>query len=98
MNVSDESADEIAVKAVDTDDIVRQKRLNSLFDSKATCKETRRKAQNLTAGENGAQYEADSYYRHAVETYVRDAEARSEERRVGKECSEPCRSRWSPYH
>ena len=28
-------------------------------------------------------------------TYVVD---RSEERRVGKECSEPCRSRWSPYH
>ena len=25
-------------------------------------------------------------------------EKRSEERRVGKECSEPCRSRWSPYH
>ena len=24
--------------------------------------------------------------------------SRSEERRVGKECSEPCRSRWSPYH
>ena len=24
--------------------------------------------------------------------------ARSEERRVGKECSEPCRSRWSPCH
>ena len=23
---------------------------------------------------------------------------RSEERRVGIECSEPCRSRWSPYH
>ena len=23
---------------------------------------------------------------------------RSEERRVGQECSEPCRSRWSPYH
>ena len=28
-----------------------------------------------------------------------DIEAvRSEERRVGKECSSPCRSRWSPYH
>ena len=27
-----------------------------------------------------------------------DALARSEERRVGKECIEPCRSRWSPYH
>ena len=23
---------------------------------------------------------------------------RSEERRVGKECCTPCRSRWSPYH
>ena len=24
--------------------------------------------------------------------------SRSEERRVGKECSHQCRSRWSPYH
>jgi hypothetical protein len=23
---------------------------------------------------------------------------RSEERRVGKECNDACRSRWSPYH
>ena len=29
---------------------------------------------------------------------TKDVPARSEERRVGKECSEPCRSRWSPYH
>ena len=30
---------------------------------------------------------------------LRDAlAARSEERRVGKECSLTCRSRWSPYH
>ena len=29
-------------------------------------------------------------------TWRRDL--RSEERRVGKECSSPCRSRWSPYH
>ena len=29
---------------------------------------------------------------------VRLVVGRSEERRVGKECSEPCRSRWSPYH
>ena len=29
---------------------------------------------------------------------VRRATARSEERRVGKECFVPCRSRWSPYH
>ena len=31
--------------------------------------------------------------------FIPKAEAeRSEERRVGKECSLPCRSRWSPYH
>ena len=27
-----------------------------------------------------------------------NALSRSEERRVGKECDIPCRSRWSPYH
>src|SRR3546814_10470978 len=27
-----------------------------------------------------------------------EALARSEERRVGKECVSTCRSRWSPYH
>src|SRR3546814_15816234 len=27
-----------------------------------------------------------------------DADQRSEERRVGKECVSTCRSRWSPYH
>src|SRR3546814_12331528 len=26
------------------------------------------------------------------------AALRSDERRVGKECASPCRSRWSPYH
>ena len=29
---------------------------------------------------------------------VPDQSARSEERRVGKECLRLCRSRWSPYH
>ena len=29
---------------------------------------------------------------------IREAEMRSEERRVGKECTVLCRSRWSPYH
>ena len=34
----------------------------------------------------------------SVEEQVYSEKRRSEERRVGKECSEPCRSRWSPYH
>ena len=29
---------------------------------------------------------------------MREKKARSEERRVGKECLRLCRSRWSPYH
>src|SRR6058998_4355302 len=33
-----------------------------------------------------------------VRTQSEQAKQRSEERRVGKECSSPCRSRWSPYH
>src|SRR3546814_13503507 len=31
-------------------------------------------------------------------TNLDDLSARSEERRVGKECVSTCRSRWSPYH
>src|SRR3546814_18234887 len=34
----------------------------------------------------------------AVSNIRRWARMRSEERRVGKECVSPCRSRWSPYH
>ena len=30
--------------------------------------------------------------------YLAAHSARSEERHVGKECVQPCRSRWSPYH
>ena len=34
----------------------------------------------------------------AFEDLMEQEELRSEERRVGKECSLTCRSRWSPYH
>ena len=37
------------------------------------------------------------YFGSQIEKELK-SETRSEERRVGKECSEPCRSRWSPYH
>ena len=33
-----------------------------------------------------------------IEGRTRNLTARSEERRVGKECTSWCRSRWSPYH
>src|SRR3546814_5467395 len=34
----------------------------------------------------------------ALEPVAAVKNARSEERRVGKECVSTCRSRWSPYH
>src|SRR3546814_11693883 len=34
----------------------------------------------------------------SVEQAVAPSDGRSEERRVGKECVSPCRSRWLPYH
>ena len=33
-----------------------------------------------------------------AKTHAKISTGRSEERRVGKECTEQCRSRWSPYH
>ena len=39
-----------------------------------------------------------SISKHIAAAAVLTLVARSEERRVGKECSELCRSRWSPYH
>src|SRR3546814_7349643 len=33
-----------------------------------------------------------------LKSQLEDVKRRSEERRVGKECVSPCRSRWSPYH
>src|SRR3546814_9362369 len=35
---------------------------------------------------------------HFSEAQIVELAARSEERRVGKECVSTCRSRWSPYH
>src|SRR3546814_13194560 len=36
---------------------------------------------------------------HCIDYVATDfRDARSEERRVGKECVSTCRSRWSPYH
>src|SRR3546814_6537539 len=36
--------------------------------------------------------------RAAAQSRGQASRARSEERRVGKECVSTCRSRWSPYH
>ena len=51
------------------------------------------------SGDVSQRARAGEFQRAAV--FLRDAKRvseRSEERRVGKECIPPCRSRWSPYH
>src|SRR3546814_399245 len=40
----------------------------------------------------------DPHIRVKLARIAQQASARSEERRVGKECVSTCRSRWSPYH
>src|SRR3546814_2560571 len=55
-------------------------------------------------GEEGEAFEEDSEqeeyrYLDSLGQFEEDVTtARSEERRVGKECVSTCRSRWSPYH
>src|SRR6059058_76190 len=47
--------------------------------------------------ENGFYYDVDLKHRISPEDFDKiEAEMRSEERRVGKECVTTCRSRWSP--
>ena len=50
--------------------------------------------------ERFAEYYTNRTYRVeiAVAVFIAVMQARSEERRVGKECASMCRSRWSPYH
>ena len=50
----------------------------------------------LVGQENVVQKELEKYTYDKEQIEVVDA--RSEERRVGKECASMCRSRWSPYH
>ena len=45
----------------------------------------------LQASAGARKYAGESFIKHLIQ-------ARSEERRVGKECRLTCRYRWSPYH
>ena len=53
----------------------------------------------LRSEEHTSELQSLGYISYAVFCLNRSSTvARSEERRVGKECSVTCRSRWSPYH
>jgi hypothetical protein len=67
-------AEEVDVEAVDVDDTIRRSRLKSLFDARDNCRLIREKAQTVAATENKSRVAANSHYRHAIETYVREVE------------------------
>ena len=50
------------------------------------------------AGTKGVQGDKGAAATVSIGTVTTGAAGRSEERRVGKECEDLCRSRWSPYH
>ena len=49
-------------------------------------------------GTAGLRFQGGSHVRPFFDAGVAIGRSRSEERRVGKECTSWCRSRWSPYH
>ncbi len=51
------------------------------------------KARGITINTSHVEYDTPTRHYSALKSLER-----SEERRVGKECREQCRSRWSPYH
>src|SRR3546814_11895315 len=55
-------------------------------------------ALEAAVAEHPERREAQRVLAHELTALVHGTDARSEERRVGKECVSTCRSRWSPYH
>lgn len=82
--MSTDDSDTISVEAVDTDDIVRSRRLRAIFDAKSECREIRRKVQTLASDDRKATYSATSHYRHALETYVREVESLFSQTEAGR--------------
>lgn len=89
-DVGEEADDTLDVEAVDVDDTIRRSRLTSLFDARDNCRLIREKVQTVAATENKSRVSANSHYRHAIETYVREVEPLFAQTDAGKRY-------WSTY-
>ena len=71
--------------------------MRALYDEHgaASCRHAGRMTGDRAHDDDGAQETMLRAWQHPE---VFDDSKRSEERRVGKECTIQCRSRWSPYH
>src|SRR3546814_12920521 len=87
---------------------LRDKHLDYLEDNKKLLLACGAKLEDDGTGGSGSVYIVDVETRAEAEDFVNadpfaigglfERMARSEERRVGKECVSTCRSRWWPYH
>jgi hypothetical protein len=83
-------ADDIPVEAVDAEDMIRRERYRAIFEARRECRDIRRKTQNLVSSDKEATYIANSHYRHAIETYIREVESLLSQTEEG-------RRYWSDY-
>lgn len=67
-----DSEHDVEVEAVDVDEMVRRKRLRSIFQAQSDCREARTNAKNRRAA--GETEVARVMFRSALETYVREVE------------------------
>src|SRR3546814_16962773 len=109
--MTDGTLPEIAMEAVHNDRRIRllEHELSLLSDLAGRPKPNRRQigavAKRLNGGKTPRQLRPNDYLvaerkaaRAATQAAARGDYARSEERRVGKECVSPCRSRWCQEH
>jgi hypothetical protein len=85
---ADVDAPEVEMETVGVDEMVRQERVRSIFQSKRDCREARTKASNEVAigdADAGA-----IIYRNALETYIREVEPLFSQTKKG-------RRYWSEY-
>ena len=59
---------------------------------------TKRRTLDEALAETVEWYRANEWWWRPLRSALASSRGSSEERRVGKECVQPCRSRWSPYH
>src|SRR3546814_15239028 len=106
MRISDWSSDGCSSDllpcgfALDRHTAEQEARCLSVADERPQSCDVRRWIKDSELGRGDAEDGVLACYPDIAGQCERDAsaEARSEERRVGKECVSTCRSRWSPYH
>jgi hypothetical protein len=72
--------------------------IEALGDVRRNAQSDRRTTPDRMARNDDSIDDLDAEYLYPSDADVLDISNRSEERRVGKECTVVCRSRWSPYH